>query len=111
MQQLISIPCPLSLLLVHDLPVRLGHGVADSSNVAWGQDLLHVLLLLLPGTVPALPKFTPSKVRQVVEGESRAYQELSTAYTSHNPDKLRKAAEQHMAVFSQVSHITHIATV
>eukprot|EP00877_Chromochloris_zofingiensis_P003663 jgi/Chrzof1/13298/Cz07g28020.t1 len=61
--------------------------------------------LIHTGTVPALPKFTPSKVRQVVEGESRAYQELSTAYTSHNPDKLRKAAEQHMAVFSQDNNV------
>lgn len=47
------------------------------------------------GSVPALPKFTSSKVRQATEYECRAYNELASAFGSHNINRLRKHAEQH----------------
>ncbi len=55
------------------------------------------------GSVPQLPKFTPSKVRQVVENEARPYQDLAQAYASHNSERLRKTREHHLQTYNNVS--------
>ena len=55
------------------------------------------------GNLVQLPKFTANKVKVVVEAECRAYIELANAYSSHNPDKLRRVREQHQAIFNNVS--------
>ena len=49
-----------------------------------------------------LPKFAPSKVRQVVNAECRPYTELSSAYATHSAERLRKCIEQQGATYTTV---------
>jgi len=53
------------------------------------------------GSLPPLPKFTPGKVRSLVEGEGRPYTELATAYASHSAQKLARCVDGHSATYTQ----------
>ena len=57
------------------------------------------------GAVTPLPKFAPSKTRQVVESECRAYADLATAYATHSAEKLRKVLDTQGPAFTQVRQI------
>ncbi|KAG2435820.1 hypothetical protein HXX76_007015 [Chlamydomonas incerta] len=55
--------------------------------------------LIHAGQLLPLPKFTSSCVRHMVEGEARPYAELATAAAARQPERLRRVAEQHAAVY------------
>jgi len=66
----------------------------------------YVLVSLIhSGHLPSLPKFTPTKVRAWSEVEAKAYQDLASAYATHNMDRLRKVAEQHGQTFIQDNNV------
>jgi hypothetical protein len=55
-----------------------------------------------PGALRPLPRFTAARARQVVEAESKAYTEFAQSYASFNPERLRRSAEGHLALFQLV---------
>ncbi|KAF8060061.1 CSN3 [Scenedesmus sp. PABB004] len=62
----------------------------------------YVLVSLIhSGAVPALPKFTSQKVRQLTDApDAKPYADLASAYAAKSHDRLARVAEQHSAVFA-----------
>ncbi|KAG2451207.1 hypothetical protein HYH02_003814 [Chlamydomonas schloesseri] len=56
--------------------------------------------LIHAGQLQPLPKFTSGCVRHMLEGEARPYADLATAAAARQPERLRRVAEQHAAVFA-----------
>ncbi|PNW71934.1 hypothetical protein CHLRE_16g671100v5 [Chlamydomonas reinhardtii] len=56
--------------------------------------------LIHAGQLLPLPKFTSSCVRHMVEAEARPYADLAAAAAARQPERLRRVADQHAAVFA-----------
>ncbi|KXZ54866.1 hypothetical protein GPECTOR_4g938 [Gonium pectorale] len=74
--------------------------LAGNAIVAAAYKKYVLVCLIHAGALQPLPKFTSSCVKHVIDAEARPYNELAAAYAARNGDKLRRAAEQHGAVFA-----------
>jgi hypothetical protein len=78
--------------------IHYGRNYTEDS-LTWDSDKDPVILV---GNLVQLPKFTPSRVKAIVESESKAYLELANSYGTHNADRLKRCMEQFSATFKAV---------
>ncbi|GIL55062.1 hypothetical protein Vafri_10707 [Volvox africanus] len=74
--------------------------VAANAIVAAAYKKYVLVCLIHAGQLLPLPKYTSACVRHVIDSEGRPYNELAAAYALRNAEKLRRAADQHLAIFA-----------
>jgi len=74
--------------------------VASNAIVLAAYKKMILISLIHSGKSISLPKVTSARMKHFLESEGKAYQELSTAYLTHDPEKLNKCIEQYTPIYT-----------